>query len=304
MIVFTEDRDPALIPPEAWDKAQRLLLVDAAQRNWSWLLDPHRSAAPPSLRVNLSESEEEEEDDGTAEGPSLLVGSHADEDVVEEEEEATIRPRKRRQMVIDSSEEDIAAEVPLKRISTEIPPVTATSKKRVTHKPVPVAGAAKKKKRDLASLKLNLGKDAHLLKKLRLDRKKVPKDVTGPSVDDVAGDKPSTTATPSVSTALLEPVTTISEAIVAGSSQVAPSTDVPPLAGVRPNEKSAVISPSSSSSNNLYHVTLRIGDTVYDLSSDENTVEEVQRARGMSREERCRWVTGSVAASLVLVTTS
>ena len=74
-------------------------------------------------------------------------------------------------MVEESSEEDLTAEVPLKKTVTGIPPVTATSKKKVTHKPVSMAGAGKKKKRDLASLQLNLGKDAHLLKRLRQDRR-------------------------------------------------------------------------------------------------------------------------------------
>ena len=81
-----------------------------------------------------------------------------------------------------------------------------------------MAGAGKKKKRDLASLQLNLGKDAHLLKRLRQDRREVPKDVAAPSVDDVVGDKLPTPAAPSTSAAPLEPIATTSKTVVAGSA--------------------------------------------------------------------------------------
>jgi len=231
-----------------------------------------------------------------AEGPSLLVSSLADEDAAAEDvDHAPIRPRKRKQVVEESSEEDLTAEVPLKKTVTGIPPVTTTSKKKVTHKPAPVAGTEKKKKRDLASLRLNLGQDAHLFKRLRRDRREVPKGAVASSVDDVIGDNPPTSTTTSIPASPSQPASTTSETIVAGSAQATPSADAPS------KEKTADISPGSSSSNNLFHTTLRIGDTVYDLSSDENTVEEVHRLREAPREVCRQWVVGHMVASLAVV---
>ena len=62
MVSSAVDRDPAPIPPEAWDKAEQMLLIDKEQRNWSWLLNPRRSSIPPSLGEGSSRDSEEEDD--------------------------------------------------------------------------------------------------------------------------------------------------------------------------------------------------------------------------------------------------
>jgi len=102
---------------------------------------------PPSVTLLIDEDAEEENTD------QFLIGS-----------------RKRKLVTEDPVEGSQATEVPLVRTETEIPPVKVPSKKKVVHKPAPAAGAGRRKKRDLASLQLNLGQDAFLVKKAHLAR--------------------------------------------------------------------------------------------------------------------------------------
>jgi hypothetical protein len=55
---------------------------------------------------------------------------------------------------------------------TEVPPARVPSRKKLAYKPAPGTGSGRRKKRDLASLQLNLGKDVVMVKRARLDRGK------------------------------------------------------------------------------------------------------------------------------------
>jgi hypothetical protein len=145
---FAEDRDPAPIPQAAWERAEILLCIEVEQRNWSWLLNPRRSAKPPSLEEESSSDSEEEPihtDEGTSVNPAAAgsaspspIAFHVEEYVNDDDDRSTIGSLMRRS----------AAVVP----ETVGPAAKAPIGEKLASKSAPAASSGKKKKRDFTSL--------------------------------------------------------------------------------------------------------------------------------------------------------
>jgi hypothetical protein len=91
MMIIAEDRDPAPISKAAVEKASAMFHIEEDQRNWSWLLNPQRSATPPSLGEELpsnSEEETDQMDEGASEAP-IVVGDVSPSPITSYVEEGT-----------------------------------------------------------------------------------------------------------------------------------------------------------------------------------------------------------------------